>query len=190
MQYWKASGLPCPFTIENIVYTLLARLTLTSKVSLSNWYTEVSLWDLYSLPSSWLLEWFMGAGMLMSILIRYSCIPFYFCFSIASSTLLIHHYAPQPHLFSLFHYFLYIVNPPLCTLTTHDCTQTHFIGLISLIWWTHVSRFTCFISILSIPDVCPPMVQPITNPRTMWSGTYLASLQMSLMLSFLLTIHI
>ena len=36
----------------------------------------------------------------------------------------------------------------------------------------HVLRFTCFISILSIPNVCPPVVWPITNPCTTQSGTY------------------
>ena len=42
-------------------------------------------------------------------------------------------------------------------------------------------------SILSIPNMPPPTVQPITSPHTMWSGT---SLQMSLMLTFLFTIRI
>ena len=86
---------------------------------------------------------------LMSILIRYSHIPFYFCFSITSSTSSIYHYAP-PH--------------------WSDCT--HFIRPISFIWWTHVLQFTCFISILSIPNVHPPAVWPIMNPCTTWSGTY------------------
>ena len=36
----------------------------------------------------------IGSELLMSILIKYSSIPFYFCFSITSSTSLIHHYAP------------------------------------------------------------------------------------------------
>ena len=77
-------------------------------------------------------------------------------------------------LFLLFLYFLYIVDPPLCTPapTRLDRTRTRFIWPISLIWWTHVLRFTCFISILSKPNVCPPMVQPIMSPRTMQSGTY------------------
>ena len=51
-------------------------------------------------------------------------------------------------------------------------THTHFIGPASLIWWTHVLWFTCFISILSSPNMCPPVVQPIMNPRTTQSGTY------------------
>ena len=84
-------------------------------------------------------------------------------------------------LFSLFHYFLYITDPPLCTahqcdhtwlhLLTHD-THTHFIRLALLIWWTYVLWFTCFISILSSPNMCPPMARLIMNPHTAWSGTY------------------
>ena len=90
-------------------------------------------------------------SMVMSLLIRYAYIPFYFCFSITSSTLSIHHNTP---------------------LHQHDCTHTRFISPISLIWWTHVIQFTCFVSILSIPNVHPPTVRPIMNPCTMWSGTY------------------
>ena len=74
-------------------------------------------------------------------------------------------------LFSLFHYFLYIIDPPLHTPTL-DHTCTHFIGPISLTLWTHVLWFTCFISILSIPNVCPPTVWPIMNPRTTQSCTF------------------
>ena len=78
-------------------------------------------------------------------------------------------------LFLLFHYFLYIVNPPLRTPTLmppHVITLTLTWHLHSLIWWTHVLQFTCFISILSIPNVHPPMVRPIMSPRTVRSGTY------------------
>ena len=85
---------------------------------------------------------------MMSLLIRYAHIPFYFCFSFTSSTSLIHHYAP----------------PHWC-----DRTQSHS---HSLIWWTHVLQFTCFISILSIPNMHPPMVQPIMSPHTTRSGTF------------------
>ena len=53
----------------------------------------------------------------MSILIRYSCIHFYFHFSITSSTSSIHHYAPPQQ---------------------HNHTHTCFIRPISFIWWTHV----------------------------------------------------
>ena len=61
---------------------------------------------------------------------------------------------------------------PHTDTTAHDHTCTCFIGPVSLIWWTYVLQFTCFISILSIPNVCPPMVWPIMNPRTTWSGTF------------------
>ena len=61
-----------------------------------------------------------------------------------------HHVDEPPHqicsytlLFLLFLYFLCIIDPPLCT-SAHDCTCTHFIRLISLIWQTHDLRFTCF----------------------------------------------
>ena len=87
----------------------------------------------------------------MSILIRYTQIPFYFRFSITSSASLIHLYAP-PH--------------------WRDCTRTCFVGPIWLILWTHDLQFTCFTSILSIPNMCPPMVQPIMSPCTTWSGTF------------------
>ena len=76
-------------------------------------------------------------------------------------------------LFSLFHYFLYIINPPLhtpCTDATacnHTCTHMT-ITLTSL----DQSMDTCFISILSIPNVHPPMVQPITSPHTTQPGTF------------------
>ena len=48
-------------------------------------------------------------------------------------------------LFSLFLHFLYIADPPLCTsaLTWPHNNHTHFIGPISLIWWTYDFRFTC-----------------------------------------------
>ena len=88
-------------------------------------------------------------------------------------------------LFSLFHYFLYIVDPPLCTPTL--ITLTCFIGLISLIWWTHVLWFTCFISILSIPNMHPPMVRPIMSPHTVQSGTFYSFTSDE---PYVLTIHI
>ena len=61
---------------------------------------------------------------------------------------------------------------PCTNTTTHNHTHTHFIRLISLIWWTHVLQFTYFISILSIPNVHPSVVRPITDPCTTWSGTF------------------
>ena len=101
--------------------------------------------------------------MVMSLLIRYSRIAFYFHFSITFSTLLIHHYAPQHD----------------CTWHNHMClhllshgTCLHFIRPASLIWWTDVLQFTCFISILSNPNVWAPVAQPTMNPHGAWSGTY------------------
>ena len=94
-------------------------------------------------------------------------------------------------LFSLFLHFLYIVNPPLCTsaltrlhviaLTLASLDQSHlFDG--HMIYDSHV-----FTSILSISNMPPPTVQPITSLCTTQSGT---SLRMSLMLTFLFFIHI
>ena len=88
---------------------------------------------------------------LMSLCIRYAHIPFYFCFSFTSSTLLIHHYALQPHTITL-------------TLASLDRSRL-FDG--HMIYDSHV--FTC---ILSISNVRPPTVQPITSPHTAWSGTF------------------
>ena len=69
-------------------------------------------------------------------------------------------------LFSLFLYFLYIINPPLCTLTACDHARTRlFDG--HMIYDSHV-----FTSILSISNVCPSTVWPIMSPCTMRSGTY------------------
>ena len=99
----------------------------------------------------------VGYLLLMSLLIRYTHIPFYFCFSFTSSTSLIHHYA----------------------LISSDRSRL-FDGHI--IYNSHD-----FTSILSISNVHPPTVWPIMSPHTTWSGT---SLRMSLMLTFLFTIHI
>ena len=65
----------------------------------------------------------------MSLLIRYTHIPFYFRFSFAFPTSSIYHYAP----------------PLRCDHTrsrSHD-NRTRFIGPISLIWWTYDLLFTC-----------------------------------------------
>ena len=102
------------------------------------------------------------------MLVIFSSMPFY-TDHVDESPHQIHSYTL---LFSLLLYFLYIIDPPLCTLTACDCTHTRFIGPISLIWWTHDLWFTCFTSILSIPNVHPPAVWPITSPRTMQSGTF------------------
>ena len=87
-------------------------------------------------------------------------IPFYFHFSFTSSISLIHHYTP-PHQCNRTWLYSHSHN-------IHTC----FMGLISLIWWTHDLWFTCFTSILSIPNMCPPRVWPIMSPCTAWSGTY------------------
>ena len=92
------------------------------------------------------ITWGRGwVGTLMGLPIRYTHIPFYFHFSITSSISSIHHYAP----------------PALMRSRSH-----------SLIWWTYDLRFTCFTSILSIPNRHPPTVWPIMSPCTMRSGTY------------------
>ena len=94
-------------------------------------------------------------SMLMSLLIRYAHIPF---------------------LFSLFYYFLYINDPPLCTPTL---MWLHVIVLaLTSLGWSHIFDGhmiydpLVFTSILSIPNVRPPAVWPITSPHTAWSGTY------------------
>ena len=60
---------------------------------------------------------------------------------------------------------------PHTDMTACNHTHTHLIGPILLIWWTHDLWFTCFTSILSIPNVHPPTVWPIMSPHTTWSGT-------------------
>ena len=67
-------------------------------------------------------------------------------------------------LFSLFHYSLYIADPPLHTPTP---IQPHTITLTL----TYLMD-TCFNSFLSSPNVHPPTVQPIMNPCITQSGTY------------------
>ena len=67
----------------------------------------------------------------MSLLIRYTHIPFYFHFSFTFPTSLIHHYAP---LLRCDH-----TRSHSCLHNNHTC----FIGPISLIWWTYDLRFTC-----------------------------------------------
>ena len=99
----------------------------------------------------------------MSLLIRYSYIPFYFHFCITFSTSPIHNYTHTP-----------LPTQPHATwlcLLMHD-TCLHFIRPASLIWWTDVLQFTCFISILSSPNVCPPAAWLIMNPCAAQSGTY------------------
>ena len=91
---------------------------------------------------------------MMSLLIRYTHIPFYFHFSITSYTSLIHHYTPLHQ----------------CGHTrshSHSLHQTDLTYLMDTCFMIHM-----FISILSIPNMCPPVVWPIMSPCTMWSGTY------------------
>ena len=79
-------------------------------------------------------------------------------------------------LFSLFHYFLHIVDPPLCisALMRLHMTALAFISSDQsrlfdghMIYDSHV-----FTSILSISNVRPPVVRPIMSPRTVQSGTF------------------
>ena len=113
------------------------------------------------------------------------------------------------HLFSLFHYFLYTADHHYAPLlmqphTWHDqmrCDHMRlhllvhnahlcFIRPALLIWWTDVLRFTCFISIPSSPTCALP--QPDKSQILALHGQALsiASFQMSLVLTFLLTICI
>ena len=89
----------------------------------------------------------------MSLLIRYTHIPFYFCFSFTFSTLSIHHYAPL-----LWHDHMTI------TLTSLDRSRL-FDGHMT--YNSHV-----FTSILSISNVPPPAVWPILSSCTTRSGTF------------------
>ena len=87
----------------------------------------------------------------MSLVIRYTHIPFYFHFSFTSSTLLIHHYTLWLHAIVL----------ALASLDQSCLFDGHMI---------HDSHV--FTSILSISNMHPPAVQPITSPHTAWSGTF------------------
>ena len=77
-------------------------------------------------------------------------------------------------LFSLFLHFPYIANPPLCTSAP---TRPHAIALAlarqSRLFDGHMTYNShVFTSILSISNVPPSAVQPITRSRTAWSGTF------------------
>ena len=89
----------------------------------------------------------------MSLLIRYTHIPFYFHFSFTFSTSLIHHYAP----------------PLRCAHTTITLTSSDWSHLFDghMTYDSHV-----FTSILSVSNMPPPVVQPITSSHTAWSGTF------------------
>ena len=97
--------------------------------------------------------WASPSDTLMSLLIRYTHIPFYFRFSFTSSTSSIHHYA-HPHQ----------RDHTMITLASSDWSRL-FDG--HMFYNSHV-----FTSILSIPNVCPPVIWPIMSPHTMWSGTF------------------
>ena len=89
----------------------------------------------------------------MSLLIRYAHIPLYFHFSFTFPISPIHHYTP----------------PLQCDRTTITLTLSDRSCLFDghMTYDSHV-----FTSILSISNVPPPAVQPITRSRTMRSGTF------------------
>ena len=90
----------------------------------------------------------------MSLLIRYAHMPFYFHFSFTFPTSSIHHYAP----------LLQSDRMRLC-LRSHDNRTRLFDGHMT--YDSHV-----FTSILSVSNVPPPVVGPITRSRTVRSGTF------------------
>ena len=79
-------------------------------------------------------------------------------------------------LFLLFHHFLYIVNPPLCTpalMWPHTITLALASSDWSCLFDGHmVYDSHVFTSILSISNVHPPTVWPIMSPHTLQSGTF------------------
>ena len=97
---------------------------------------------------------------MMSLLIRYSLIPYYFHLSITS----LHRWSSTTH-------------PVRASMITHLC----FIRPALLIWWTYDLWFTCFIAILSYP-MCA-LLQPDQSWIIMLQSQALtiASLQMSLL---------
>ena len=94
---------------------------------------------------------------LMSLLIRYAHIPFYFHFSFTFPTSPIHPYAP-----------------PL----RRDCAHARTTIALALsdqsrLFDGHMTYDShVFTSILSVSNVPPPAVRPITRSRTAWSGTF------------------
>ena len=89
----------------------------------------------------------------MSLLIRYTHIPFYFHFSFTFPTSPIHHYTP----------------PLQCDRTTSALALSDRSCLFDghMTYNSHV-----FTSILSVSNVPPPAVWPIMSSRTVWSGTF------------------
>ena len=89
----------------------------------------------------------------MSLLIRYAHIPFYFHFSFTFPTSPIHHYAPP-------------LRRDHTTIALAPSDQSHlFDGHMT--YDSHV-----FTSILSVSNVPPPAVRPIMRSRTARSGTF------------------
>ena len=116
---------------------------------------------------------------------------------------LAHLVLPHTHLFSLFYYFLHIADPPPCTLPPHHhgltCepphllvhnTCLHSISLALLSWWTDDLQFTCYIFFLSY------LMCTLLWPNQSWiimlhsQALIIVSPQMSLVLTFLIVIHI
>ena len=93
----------------------------------------------------------------MSLLIRYAHIPFYFRFSFTFPTSPIHPYAPP------------LRRDRARARTTIALTLSDRSRLFDghMTYDSHV-----FTSILSVSNVPPPVVRPITRSRTTWSGTF------------------
>ena len=93
----------------------------------------------------------------MSLLIRYAHIPFYFRFSFTFPTLLIHHYTPLLR----------------CDRARARTTITLALSDRSRLFDGHIAYDShVFTSILSVSNVPPPAVRPITSSRTRRSGTF------------------
>ena len=93
----------------------------------------------------------------MSLLIRYTHIPFYFRFSFTFPTSPIHPCAPP-----LWRNRARARTTIALALSDRSCL---FDGHMT--YDSHV-----FTSILSVSNMPPPAVQPIMSSRTMWSGTF------------------
>ena len=89
----------------------------------------------------------------MSLLIRYAHIPFYFRFSFTFPTSPIHPYAPPLRRDRTT--IALALSDRSCLFDGHMTYDSHV-----------------FTSILSVSNVPPPAVQPITRSRTAWSGTF------------------
>ena len=92
----------------------------------------------------------------MSLLIRYTHIPFYFHFSFTFPTSPIHHYAPP------------LQHDRTCTCTTISLAPSVWFRLFDghMTYNSHVFTF-----ILSVSNVPPPAVRSIMISHTAWSGT-------------------